>query len=390
MTTCIAAPDRPATPSASAPITLRVFGRDELVAGLERWKQLEAALDSASLASSYDWTAAWLAHYADLIPSQIVVAERGTETVGTCLITEGVGRRVGPFPLRSRHIGTAGEPDNDSSYVEYNRLLVAPDGRDEFVAALIDMVAGDARWDRFDLDGFAEEDLAPFLSRLPGAECRRRESPCFDLAEVREAGVEPITRLGKSTRASIRRTLRKYGDLDIEWAETPEQARDIFSELVTLHQARWEAENEPGAFGSHRFRGFIDELITRLHPSGRIVLFRVRHEGETVGALLLLVDRNRLLDYLSGFAPFEKKPSPGVITHFLCMNAALERGFDAYDFLVGEKRHKRNLSTSFNQLVWASWQRPCLKNRAIRALRDVKRTVRAWKNRRGSEGGATE
>lgn len=252
------------------------------------------------------------------------------------------------------------------------------------------MVTADASWDRFDLDGFAEEDLEPFLQHLPGVECRRRESPCFDLADVRAAGVEPITRLGKSTRASIRRTLRKYGELDIEWAETLEQARDIFNELVTLHQARWQAENEPGAFGSQRFRGFISELITRLHPTGRIVLFRVRHEGETVGALLLLVDRNRLLDYLSGFAPFDRKPSPGVITHFLCMNAALERGFDAYDFLVGEKRHKRNLSTTVNHLVWASWQRPCLKNRAIRALRDLKRTVRRWKNGSAGEEGPVE
>jgi len=390
MTTCIAAPARPTTPPARPPLTLRIYGRGELTAGLEQWKALETTLGSESLSSSCDWTAAWLASYADLIPSQIIAARRGDRTVGICLVTQGVGRHVGPFPLRSRHVGTAGEPDNDSSYVEYNRLLAAPDAREEFVAALIDMVTADASWDRFDLDGFAEEDLAPFLQHLPGVECRRRESPCFDLADCRAAGVEPITRLGKSTRASIRRTLRKYGELDVEWAGTLEQARDIFNELVTLHQARWQAEDEPGAFGSQRFCGFIDGLITRLHPTGRIVLFRVRHEGETVGALLLLVDRNRLLDYLSGFAPFDRKPSPGVITHFLCMNAALKRGFDAYDFLVGEKRHKRNLSTTVNHLVWASWQRPCLKNRAIRALRDLKRTVRRWKNGSAGEEGPVE
>ncbi|MFG0332298.1 MAG: hypothetical protein ACF8TS_02955, partial [Maioricimonas sp. JB049] len=159
MTTCTAVTNRAATPSTSALLSLRLFDRGNLAAGLEQWKQLEATLGSRSLASSHDWTAAWLAHYADLIPSQIVVAERGSQTVGACLITEGIGRRVGPFPLRSRHIGTAGEPDNDSSYVEYNRLLVAPDARDAFIAALVEMVSGDSKWDRFDLDGFAEDDL---------------------------------------------------------------------------------------------------------------------------------------------------------------------------------------------------------------------------------------
>lgn len=77
MTTCIAAPARPTTPTARPPLTLRIYERGELTAGLEQWKVLEATLGSDSLSSSYDWTAAWLASYADLIPSQIIAARRG-------------------------------------------------------------------------------------------------------------------------------------------------------------------------------------------------------------------------------------------------------------------------------------------------------------------------
>ena len=104
-----------------------------------------------------------------------------------------------------------------------------------------------------------------------------------------------------------------------------------------------------------------------------MVLFRARHEGETVGCLLLLVDRGRMLDYLSGFASFEQKPSPGLVTHYLCLSEAARRGYRAYDFLVGDKRHKDNLSTDVQQLSWATWRRPTLRNKAIDLLKAVKK-----------------
>ncbi|MDB4731430.1 GNAT family N-acetyltransferase, partial [bacterium] len=104
----------------------------------------------------------------------------------------------------------------------------------------------------------------------------------------------------------------------------------------------------------------------------KVILFRVQHEEQTVGALMLLVDQNRMLDYLSGFADFSEKPSIGLITHYLCMEEGLKRGFDAYDFLVGEKQHKDNLSTHKNQLCWLSYSRPSMKNSTMKTLRKVK------------------
>ena len=333
------------------------------------WRDLERRLGAVPLSVSSDWTETWLNHYSAIVPTRVAVGEANGKLRGICLITEGVGRNAGPVALRTRHIGTAGEPHGESVCVEYNSLLVEEAYREAFAAGVLGRVEREARFDELHLDGFLDAD------RPGGAqdfEVRRRESRYFDLRSAREAGAGILERLGRSTRSGLRRTLRKYGKLEVQWAESLDEADDILTELIALHQTRWRAAGESGAFASARFRAFQQELAARLVPQRRAVLFRVRHDGGTVGCLMLLVDRGRMLDYLSGFAPFEEKPSPGIVTHYLCMEQALQRGFDAYDFLVGEKRHKQNLSTDVNELVWAVHRRPTWRNGLVRSLRTVR------------------
>ena len=141
-----------------------------------------------------------------------------------------------------------------------------------------------------------------------------------------------------------------------------------------------------GFVGCNGFREFQEELITRLFLEDRCVLFRVRHEGTTVGCLMLLVDQNRLLDYLSGFVSFELKPSPGLVTHQQCMQAALDRGYDAYDFLVGDKRHKANLGTDSTELVWVTLARPNWKQRLMKCVKAARNVARGALGKQTSQG----
>jgi CelD/BcsL family acetyltransferase involved in cellulose biosynthesis len=272
-------------------------------------------------------------------------------------------------------VGTAGEPEDDSVFVEYNRLLVEDSFRPQFGRKIIEYVDRDTTWDQFQLDGFVEDEAASLLQGMPGADIRLRTSPFFDLQSVREKNEDVITKLGRNTRANIRRQLRDYGELHVEWAETLTQADEFFSELVALHQDRWTSVGKPGVFASRRFHDFQLELLARGLADRVVELFRVRDARQTIGSLFMLVDRNRLLGYISGFAPFESGTSPGLVSHYLCMQDALHRGYDAYDFLVGEHQHKQSLSNAENQLVWATWRRNRLKFRVADAARFIKRKM---------------
>ena len=341
----------------------------------DEWRALERELGGSSLACSWTWTATWLDHFGDLIPHRFVVARSGGIPRGICLLAQGVEQKEGPFQVRTLHLGTAGEPQRDSVCVEYNDLLVAPQFRNEFVRKLLEQVAQDPRWDRFNLDGMTADAAQPFLSAQPAFRARETPSWYFDLNQARENGKGVLGTLSYKVRKKLRHDLRAWGELTVEWAETSTQAESIFADLVRLHQERWTAEGKPGSFASQRFSDFHRDLIERLFPCGQAILFRVRQGAQVVGCLYAFVEGNRLLAYQSGRCAENSHLSPGAITNYLFIEEAFRRGFGAFDFLGGDSRHKRDLSTHCNQIVWSAWRRPRLKLLIVEGLKSVRRTL---------------
>ena len=372
------------TPVDEPVVELRV--ETDIAAGLTRWRDLEARLAATCgsstgpgpfplpYACSADWTETWLRHYGGICPHRILIGvvrgELGEQIAGIALLSQSRVRK-GPFVLRLWHLGTAGEPEGHSVCVEYNRILAEPAWRNAFTAEIVHWLKSHGN-DGVALDGLAPEEWTDLAPQFPATEVRSASSKYFDLTRARGAGTDVLSQLGRSTRQNLRRKLRDYGEIETTWATDVPTAQAILEELVDLHQARWNAVGKPGAFSSPPFTAFQRDLLTQWIPQRRMVAFRTRHQGETVGCLVLLVDQGRLLDYYSGFVSFEKKASPGMVTHLLCMQEALARGYDAYDFLVGDKQHKDNLSTGENQLVWGIWQPDTWKLRAYHAVRSLK------------------
>jgi CelD/BcsL family acetyltransferase involved in cellulose biosynthesis len=360
----------------SDPISVRLSPAEDLGAARERWRSLEKSINGG-LSCSWDWTEAWLNQYGTVVPHWFALAERGEVPCGIALITRSIARR-GPLKIRRMHLGTTGEPEADSVYVEYNRLLVGPDDRPAFARALVSAVRRELDWDEFVLDGFAPEDADPLLAAEPAFVPRRVASPWFDLRSVRDGSGEVLTALPAGARQRIRRSLRGFGTVETEWARIPSHALAILDELIALHQERWTLAGQAGAFASERFTAFHRELISRLLPKQAVVLFRARASGGTIGGLYGFVERGRLLFYQSGFRAFDdNKLKPGLVVHALCMQECLERGLWGYEFLAGDRRYKRELSTGENQIVWATARRKSLKWRAIDGLRSLNHTVRA-------------
>ena len=364
------------TASGPSILRLRVIEAKDQQSALDLWRELEQRFDQPPLMASESWTRTWLTHYGDTVHFRFLLAEDHGQLRGICLYTESTERKGPLLSLQTRHLGTAGDPVHESVVVEYNSLLVEPAFRSAFIDAISHWLLTQAHGDIIQLDGFTQAESEQLTAHWPAVEVRPRESKYLDLAAIRETGGELIAALGRSTRANLRRKLREYGELQIEWAESLDVAKDILTELIELHQARWQADSQPGAFASARFSEFQRDLLTELFPQKRCVAFRVRHQGMTVGCLFLLVDRGRMLDYLSGLASFDQKPSPGLVTHSLCQCEALKRGFTAYDFLVGDKRHKDNLSTHTQILTWTRLVRPTMKNRLVSVLTQLKRLLR--------------
>lgn len=359
-------------------VTLDVRDASDRLFALGEWQTLEARLSDVPLMCSVDWTTAWLDAFGDLIPHWFVLArcEQTKQVVGACLVTSGVGQKDGPIPIRTLHLGTAGEPEADSVCVEYNDLLVEESARTEFCRLLWGHFKQKAGIDQWNIDGADVQLITEFngVSNRP-LTCREEVAHWFDLTVPRQKGTTVLDELRSATRRKVRRNLKAFEELTVDWSSSLEDATDIFSELVELHQARWNAIGKPGSYSSARFVRFHEALLARLVPTQRLFLIRVRDGSRTVGCLHLLNDRNRILLYQCGWASTDTQCSPGVVVDYLAMEECLKRGFDAFDFLAYETQHKRHLSNRSTPLIWAHERRTRLKFALLNVARGLKRKL---------------
>jgi CelD/BcsL family acetyltransferase involved in cellulose biosynthesis len=342
---------------------------------LLEWQSLESRIQSSSLMCSYDWTQNWLKHYGDMVPHRIAIVRRSGVAIGMTLLTTGVDQKEGPLPIRTLHFGTAGEPEQDSVCVEYNRLLVEPQNRIVFVNQLMDHIENHERWECLVLDGMAEADAQAILSRSPTADVETVPSHFSDLQAFRDseaAGKEPWRMFGESTKTNLRRAFRDLGEVTLDWSETAEQALMYYEEMIGYHQARWQAAGKPGVFSSARFTEFHRDLITELVPQRRAVLVRARQGDKVLGILYVLIEANRLLYYQAGLPDHQSKLSLGCVTQYLTMLEGSRRGYAAFDFMAGDTLNKRVLSTHQNTLYWARWKRQSVKFMVLNGLRSLK------------------
>lgn len=357
-------------------LTIKIHDCKQTDYCLKLWSSLETQFEHVPLMCSHVWTSTWIEHYQDLVPYSFVVASKDNIPCGICLLVEGVDQHDGPLSLKTRHLGTAGEPAADSVCVEYNALLVQPEDQHIFITELLSTLSKNDVWDSMQFDGFASEELEPWGLPEQETTIHKVESHYFDLKQIRDEEREVISGFGYSTRKNLRKNMKSYGNLTSEWAENIEQAHSIFTDLVTLHQTRWQKEGLPGSYASERFTNFHKALIEKLIPTGQMGLFRVKIEGKVIGCVQVLVDRNRILCYQGGSAEYKGKLSPGVITDYLCIEECFKRDFDAYDFLAGNSHHKQKMSTTHSYLTWAQIKRPRWKFTALNALRKIKQTLK--------------
>ncbi len=271
-------------------------------------------------------------------------------------------------------MNTTGVPRFDNVWIEYNGLA----GRELGIARLIEALPDD--WDELFLPGLrpaafgglSEAIIRGFVVRI------ERTVPSFfvDLERVRASGY--LSLLGSQTRAQLRRAGREAGEVQLEVATDVQHALAIYEELIELHQLAWQAKGHPGAFADPWFVKFHARLITKRFPHGEIQLARLRTENGTLGTLYNFVYDGRVLQYQSGLAETGNKHlKPGFLAHSAAIEHAADAGLSVYDFLAGDMRYKKSLSTDQCSMIWARVQRQRFRFLFEDRLRGLARTVRA-------------
>lgn len=304
------------------------------------WGALEAAAPQAPPFRAWAWVGCLAEERFD--DPWLVRAEAGGRTVGLALFNRR-GRRL--------FLAESGEAARDAPFVEHNGPLLAADAPPGTAAAMLA-----AAWRVRGVRRVVLAGVAPELAAA-GAPLRllRRPAPFVALERVRAAG-DPLALLSANTRQQLRRSLRHFaaaGPVRLERAATAAAAAAFLDRLIALHQARWRARGQPGAFATPFMRRFHRALIERAFPAGGIELWRLSAGGQELGYLYHLVRGGHVCAYQSGLAAGEGAAHrPGLVAHALAIAEAARRGDRVYDFLAGEARYKRSLATDSRDLVW--------------------------------------
>ena len=88
---------------------------------------------------------------------------------------------------------------------------------------------------------------------------------------------------------------------------------------------------------------FFHQITQRMAQDGRLRLFFLEMEGQTVATSLCFdYDSSRLL-YNSGYDPEYSYYSVGLLLDALCLREAIEQNMDYFDFLRGDEPYKAHL-----------------------------------------------
>lgn len=350
------------------PIDIYLFDKSFLPKVKIIWNYLETQIDVRGITCTWDWVSTWLEQYHDLVDYWFCVGMSNGSPCGITLVTKETHRPL-PLPIKSFHIGTNGEPYKDQIRPIYNKILVKEDKRLAFCQSLVAYLQKNFRCEEITFDDYNSQDLLDFAEELKknGLNVVAERNVCryFDLRTARQGHTEILSALSHETRYTVRRSIKAFeNDLITEWAETPQQAKEILDELIDLYQKHWTNEGKKGMFASSRFTSFQYEIIKKLFYQGSVILFRVKSKKYgTLGCLYLFSHKGVCVGYQAGFNDFanvefttinKKRLRTGFIVHILCMEECMKRGMDIYNFGVGEYQYKRELTNAHSEVVTLS------------------------------------
>lgn len=348
---------------------------------LEReWRDLEGRA-KASFFTSWSWIGVWLKHLPSHIVPRLLKATEGGRTVGLGLVVRSSRQRFGMPFCEAWHLHSTGDTQQDVVMIEHNDLLVDEDSAHKVRPQMLACWQRQAgRVSELHLPGLPGSGWFPQVTQHLQREDQQRTSYGVDLQAVRDNKLDYIALLSSHARRFIRKSLKEYaklGEVQVEVAQTVEQGLAFLDKLSALHQSRWVALGEPGAFNGDFFQRFHRDLVAENLPRGEIQLLRVHAGGRDLGYLYSFVRGKHLYVYQSGFdyTVLEKHGRPGLVTHALAVEHNARLGFDLYDLMVGESRYKTTMATVQETMTWT-----VLRKHALRF--ELENRVRDWRRKR--------
>jgi CelD/BcsL family acetyltransferase involved in cellulose biosynthesis len=245
--------------------------------------------------------------------------------------------------------------------------IIARRGEERAVGEAVALALTRTRqWDRLWLWQIPRESLVlPHFIRALGIDIQTRvcdEAPYIDTSTdwaTFKAG------FGRSMRRNVeyypRRLFRTHPDCEFRRVRFADQLEPAMDALVQLHQMRWRAKGEPGAFEHPVFEAFLRGVARQAFVAGRLALWTLTIEGRIEAALIGFVDNGVVHYFQKGFNPSFEKEDLGTAMLALCVRDCFDDPeVRAFDFMGGGAPYKSLWARAARENVVCEGQRRTL------------------------------
>ena len=240
-------------------------------------------------------------------------------------------------------------------------------------------------WDTLELEGVLADDpvVLHMVEYCRGRGCGIVQRPAMSCWRIEFPSTwdEYLARLSKSHRKQVRRVEKRMldsGSCRLRRAESLEEMRRIFADLVRLHQARWQSVGEPGAFACPRMVSFLEGMMAKWHADGRVCLYELVEEGTTLAAEIHFVESGVSYAYQSGVDPRHRERNIGHAMNVAVLRSLMEEGMRALDFLRGDEPYKAHFRAEPRPAAWWRIAAPQWRGRVRHHAYVAQRTLRGW------------
>lgn len=351
----------------------------------QEWSRLERIVQPSYFQSS-TWQTCWneLIARHGLKPQILTILHNEK----CCLMSSfvlGTTKVLKIFPRSCAFLNTTGIQSFDVICAEGNQPMILGDSPIDVITEFLKNLSRDLNVKEIFIDAVPETYLQQIKTSCTSLgmeliERKRSTHYSIDLQTLRDTNQTPLSALNSSTRKSIGKKIRqytaRYGDLDLVYASSSQQAKQWFEELIKLNVPRLHSKNINSSFSFPFLREFHLRLIEVGFPLKEIVLAKISSGGNDLGFIYGFLYHGTIYIYQTGFNfNLEEKLSPGIVSHYLLAQDCFERGMACYDFLSGDYPYKKSLSNKHDDLVWLRISKPTLMSRLDHLLRVVKRKI---------------
>jgi CelD/BcsL family acetyltransferase involved in cellulose biosynthesis len=328
------------------------------------WRQLEACTRHRSVFLSWDWQRLWWTHYGGQRQLYILVARQNGAVVGLFPLYLETHRALRVLRVRKlRPIGAGGDTAPDDL-----GLLAEPSCEQRVTESFVQHILNSSeRWQLLDLvDLPVQSSLVACLQRYAAQQPAlvQRDSPkqiiFCDLPPDWNSYRQSLSRHRRQALAQQRRKFEQQPGARFHQVTEPQQIDAAFARLAELHRKRWQGRTDELSFSSTAYLGFHRELMHALLPRGRLLLYGLDVEGQTIAMFYGFRLAQTCYHFQAGFDPQYAALSPGHVLMGYVIEAAIQQGCTRFDMLKGDYEHKRHFCRQTRQTVGIRVYRPGL------------------------------